>query len=58
MKKQYITPNTVSVNIQTKAHMLFGSNTGEGTMNGGGNKGNYSGRDQLSRDSQVWDDED
>ncbi len=57
MKKQYITPNTVSVNIQTKAHMLFGSDKGNDTINGGGNKGTYSGG-QLSRDSQVWDDED
>lgn len=55
MKKQYIAPNTVAINVQTQGHMLFGSGDGN-TINGGGNKGNYSGN-QLSRESN-WTDED
>lgn len=57
MKKQYITPNTVSVTIKIQKLMTFASGSGD-TRNGGGNKGDYVSGTQLSRDSQVWDDED
>ena len=57
MKKQYINPTTVTIKVETQNHMLFGSDTGEGTKNGGGNKGDYS-SGQLSRESGAWDDED
>ena len=56
MKKQYINPTTVTIKVETQNHMLFGSDTGEGTKNGGGNKGDYS-SGQLSRESGAWDDE-
>lgn len=56
MKKQYINPTTVTIKVETQNHMLFGSDTGEGTKNGGGNMGNYSGG-QLSRESGAWEDE-
>ncbi|MBQ7510769.1 MAG: hypothetical protein IJT53_07695 [Prevotella sp.] len=56
MKKQYINPAVSIVKVEAQAHMLFGSATGEGTINGGGSKGTYSGG-QLSRES-GWDDED
>ena len=57
MKKQYINPETITIKIETQAHMLFGSPDGE-NLNGGGNKGNYSGSGQLSRQGGGWDDED
>lgn len=57
MKKQYIIPTTMTLKVETQNHMLFGSETGDGTLNGGGSKGNYSGG-QLSRERGGWDDED
>ena len=58
MKKQYINPDTIIVNVKTQRHMLFGSETGENTINGGGAKGVYSGSGQLSRrGGSDWDDE-
>ena len=36
--------------------MQFGSPTSDSTINGGGNKGNYSGG-QASRSALDWDDE-
>ena len=58
MKKQYINPTTVTIILEAQPIMQFGSDTGEGTKNGGGNMGNYSGSGQLSRESGAWDDED
>ena len=58
MKKQYINPVTVTIKVETQPLMGFGSETGENTINGGGNKGNYSGSGQLSRERGGWDDED
>ena len=57
MKKQYIIPTTMTLKVETQNHMLFGSETGDGNFNGGGNKGDYSGG-QLSRERGGWDDED
>ena len=57
MKKQYINPTTVAIKVETQNHMLFASENGDGTLNGGGNRGNYS-SGQLSRESSFWDDED
>ena len=58
MKKQYINPTTVTIKVETQNHMLFGSPESDGTLNGGGSKGNYGGSGQLSRESGAWDDED
>ena len=57
MKKQYITPNTITVNVKIQSHILFGSNGADGTLNGGGSKGTYSGSGQLSRRGSDWEDE-
>ena len=57
MKKIYQNPTTEIVMVETQPLMEFGSNTGNDTINGGGNKGDYSGG-QLSRDGGGWDDED
>ena len=56
MKKLYITPKTTTVVVKTQNPMLFASPTGEGTLNGGGNRGNYSGG-QASRQASDWEDE-
>lgn len=58
MKKLYITPKTLTIIVETQNHMLFGSGTGESTLNGGGSKGDYSGSGQASREGNFWDDED
>ena len=55
MKKQYINPVIEIVKVETQNHMLFGSDNGDGTNNGGGSQGNYSGSGQLSRESD-WED--
>lgn len=57
MKKQYISPVTITVRVETENLMQFGSLNGE-NLNGGGNKGDYSGSGQLSREASGWDDED
>lgn len=57
MKKIYNSPSTIVVAVKTQKHMLFGSPDGE-NLNGGGNKGDYSGMNQASRKSSIWDDED
>lgn len=57
MKKQYITPNTITVNVKIQNHILFASITGENTLNGGGSKGTYGGSGQLSRRGSDWEDE-
>ena len=57
MKKQYLIPNTVTVLLETQPLMAFSDN-GDGTLNGGGSKGNYGGSGQLSRQSGWSDDED
>ena len=54
MKKKYIIPQTEIIMVETQAHMLFGSDTGADTKNGGGNMGDYS-SGQLSRESD-WED--
>ena len=56
MKKLYITPNSTTINVKTQNLMQFGSPTSDSTINGGGNKGNYSGG-QASRSALDWDDE-
>lgn len=56
MKKLYITPKTTTVVVKTQNHMLFGSPTGGETLNGGGNRGDYS-SGQASRQASDWDDE-
>lgn len=58
MKKIYQNPTTEIVMVETQAHMLFGSENGDGTISGGGNKGSYEEGSQLSRDGGGWDDED
>lgn len=57
MKKIYNSPSTIVVAVKTQKHMLFGSPDGGNTLNGGGNKGDYS-ANQASRKSSIWDDED
>ena len=52
MKKQYIIPALVTINVETQAPMLFGSNTAENQKNGGGSKGDFSGN-QLSNEGEV-----
>lgn len=57
MKKQYISPEAITIKLETQKHMLFGSDSGEGQLNGGGNRGDYSGN-QLSRGgNSFFDDE-
>lgn len=63
MKKQYIIPALVTINVETQAPMLFGSGTEE-TKNGGGSKGDFNSgsMSQLSNEGEitngsVWDEE-
>ena len=53
MKKQYIKPTTVTVKVETQGHLLNFSENADGTLNGGGSKGNYnsSSMSQFSRES-------
>ena len=57
MKKNYIKPCTTTVTVMTQNLLNITSN-GDGTLNAGGNKGNYSGSGQASREGNFWDDED
>lgn len=54
MKKQYIIPALVTINVETQAPMLFGSGTEE-TKNGGGSKGDFNSgsMQQLSNEGEV-----
>lgn len=54
MKKQYIIPALVTINVETQAPMLFGSGTEE-TKNGGGSKGDFNSgsMSQLSNEGEV-----
>ena len=56
MKKNYQTPETLLVKIQPHKHLLFASATGDGTYNGGGDRGEFTGS-QLSRRGGSWDDD-
>ena len=56
MKKTYINPRMNVVKIEARRGLLFGSNTGTNTLNGGGNMGDY-GSGQLGRgddDDNEW----
>ena len=55
MKKKYITPLTVAMKVESQGHLLFGSGNGENTINGGGNRGDYTDR-QLGREYD-WDED-
>lgn len=57
MKKQYINPATIIVKVKVQGHLMFGSPNDANSINGGGNKGNYSGN-QLSREANSdWEDD-
>lgn len=54
MKKTYSYPTMNVVKFETRRGLLFGS--GGDTLNGGGNKGDYTGSGQLGRgnDGDDW----
>ena len=65
MKKQYIIPALVTINVETQAPMLFGSGTEE-TKNGGGSKGDFNSGsmtqlsnegDMIETSGSVWGEE-
>lgn len=60
MKKIYLQPETMVINVNLESAMLFGSNTGDG-LNGGGNNGDFNSGSQTMgsrRGYDDWDDED
>ena len=58
MKRTYINPQTVIVNVETQGQLLtFSPGTGTDTINGGGNRGDYTGSGQLSRDGGSFSDD-
>lgn len=60
MKKIYLQPETMVINVNLESAMLFGSNT-EGGKNGGGNMGDFDPTNQPmgSRGGRYdWDEED
>lgn len=59
MKKIYLQPETMVINVNLESAMLFGSNT-EGGKNGGGNMGDFDPTNQpmgSRRGYDGWDDE-
>ena len=60
MKKIYLQPETMVINVNLESAMLFGSGGGD-TINGGGNRGDFDPGSQImgSRGGRNdWDDED
>jgi hypothetical protein len=60
MKKIYLQPETMVINVNLESAMLFGSGGGD-TINGGGDKGPFDPEHQTmgSRGGRYdWDDED
>ena len=57
MKKIYLQPKTEIINVNIETPMLFGSDNGDGTANGGGNMGDLGEGPQLSREGRSFGDE-
>lgn len=58
MKKQYINPTTEIISVEMQGHLMFASNNGDGTYNGGGSKGTFDENvGQLGRGGSDWDED-